>query len=65
MARIIGGLGTTHVPSIGKAIAEGKQNDPYWRPFFGGFDYFPVFIVTAVRASAMRHAHFMTIRTLG
>jgi protocatechuate 4,5-dioxygenase beta chain len=39
MARIIGGIGTTHVPSIGKAIAEGKQNDPYWRPFFGGFDY--------------------------
>ena len=27
MARIIGGIGTTHVPSIGKAIAEGKQND--------------------------------------
>jgi protocatechuate 4,5-dioxygenase beta chain len=38
MARIIGGIGTTHVPSIGKAIAEGKQNDPYWRPFFSGFD---------------------------
>jgi protocatechuate 4,5-dioxygenase beta chain len=39
MARIIGGIGTTHVPSIGKAIAEGKQNDPYWRPFFKGFDH--------------------------
>ncbi len=39
MARIIGGIGTTHVPSIGKAIAEGKQKDPYWRPFFKGFDY--------------------------
>jgi len=39
MARIIGGIGTTHVPSIGKAIAEHKQNDPYWKPFFGGFDY--------------------------
>jgi protocatechuate 4,5-dioxygenase, beta chain len=38
MARIVGGIGTTHVPSIGKAIAEGKQNDPYWRPFFSGFD---------------------------
>ncbi len=38
MARIIGGVGTTHVPSIGKAIAESKQNDPYWRPFFSGFD---------------------------
>jgi len=39
MARIIGGVGTTHVPAIGKAIAEGKQNDPYWKPFFSGFDY--------------------------
>jgi len=27
------------VPSIGKAIAEKKQNDPYWRPFFKGFDF--------------------------
>jgi protocatechuate 4,5-dioxygenase, beta chain len=39
MARIIGAVATTHVPSIGKAIAEGKQNDPYWKPFFSGFDY--------------------------
>ena len=39
MAIIVGGIGTTHVPSIGKAIAEGKQNDPYWKPFFKGFDY--------------------------
>ena len=39
MAKIIGGVATTHVPSIGKAIAEKKQNDPYWNPFFRGFDY--------------------------
>ena len=39
MARIIGGIGTTHVPAIGKAIAEGKQSDRYWSPFFRGFDY--------------------------
>ncbi len=39
MAKIIGGVATTHVPSIGKAIAEQKQNDPYWKPFFRGFDY--------------------------
>ena len=37
MAHIIGGVGTTHVPSIGKAIADGKQADPYWKPFFDGF----------------------------
>jgi protocatechuate 4,5-dioxygenase, beta chain len=39
MARIIGGVASTHVPAIGKAIAEKKQNDPYWKPFFKGFDY--------------------------
>jgi protocatechuate 4,5-dioxygenase, beta chain len=39
MAKIIGGIATTHVPSIGKAIADKKQNDPYWKPFFRGFDY--------------------------
>ncbi len=37
MARIIGGVGTTHVPSIGNAVAKGLQQDPYWRPFFDGF----------------------------
>src|SRR6516162_6179022 len=25
--------------SVLKAIAEKKQNDPYWKPFFQGFDY--------------------------
>ena len=39
MARIIGAVASTHVPAIGKAIAEKKQNDPYWKPFFRGFDY--------------------------
>jgi protocatechuate 4,5-dioxygenase, beta chain len=37
MARIIGGITTSHVPSIGGAIAKGLQNDPYWKPFFDGF----------------------------
>ena len=37
MARIIGGIGTTHVPSIGNAMAKGLQKDPYWRPFFDSF----------------------------
>ncbi|HLH96395.1 MAG TPA: class III extradiol dioxygenase family protein [Xanthobacteraceae bacterium] len=37
MATIVGGIATTHVPSIGNAIAKGLQHDPYWRPFFDGF----------------------------
>ena len=38
MATIIGGIATTHVPAIGNAIAKGLQHEPYWRPFFDGFD---------------------------
>jgi protocatechuate 4,5-dioxygenase beta chain len=39
MASIIGALATSHIPAIGKAIAEKKQNEPYWKPFFAGFDF--------------------------
>jgi protocatechuate 4,5-dioxygenase beta chain len=37
MAKLIGGLATSHIPSIGNAIAKGLQQDPYWKPFFDGF----------------------------
>ena len=37
MARIVGGIATSHVPAIGGAIAKGLQNDPYWKLFFDGF----------------------------
>lgn len=37
MAHIVGGLTTSHVPSIGGAIARGEQNTPYWKPFFDAF----------------------------
>ena len=37
MAKIIGGLATSHIPAIGGAIAKGLQQDPYWKPFFDGF----------------------------
>lgn len=38
MARIVGGVATSHIPSIGNAIAKGLQQEPYWRPFFSAFD---------------------------
>jgi protocatechuate 4,5-dioxygenase, beta chain len=38
MAEIVGCLMTSHVPAIGGAIARGVQQDPYWKPFFEGFD---------------------------
>ncbi|HXQ49950.1 MAG TPA: class III extradiol dioxygenase family protein [Stellaceae bacterium] len=37
MARIIGGIATSHIPSIGNAIAKGSFDEPYWKPFFDGF----------------------------
>ncbi|WP_119288520.1 class III extradiol dioxygenase family protein [Azohydromonas sediminis] len=37
MARILGSIMTSHVPSIGGAIARQLQQDPYWKPFFDGF----------------------------
>ena len=37
MARIIGGIGTSHVPTIGVAYDKGKQQDPAWGPLFDGY----------------------------
>lgn len=37
MARIIGGIGTSHIPAIGRAISDGLQDTPYWKPFFDGY----------------------------
>ena len=37
MAQIVGCVNTSHVPSIGKAIAQNLQKHPYWAPFFDGF----------------------------
>ena len=37
MARIIGGISTSHIPAIGTAIANNLQQDPYWKPFFDGY----------------------------
>ncbi|MEG3168015.1 gallate dioxygenase [Sphingomonas sp. LB3N6] len=37
MARIIGGIGTSHVPTIGVAYDKGRQTDPVWAPLFDGY----------------------------
>ncbi len=38
MARIVGGITTSHIPAIGKAMSEGMESDPYWERFFGGYE---------------------------
>ena len=37
MARIIGGIGTSHTPTIGFALDTGKQADPAWTPIFDAY----------------------------
>jgi protocatechuate 4,5-dioxygenase beta chain len=37
MARIVGCITTSHVPAIGNAIANGRQQEPYWKEWFDGF----------------------------
>ena len=34
MARVIGGVGTSHIPAVGVAIDKGRTADPYWAPYF-------------------------------
>ncbi len=38
MARIIGGIATSHTPTIGFALDAKKQNDPVWKPIFDGYE---------------------------
>ena len=38
MASILGGIGTSHVPTIGIAHDKGKQQDPDWAPLFKGYE---------------------------
>ncbi len=37
MARIVGGVGTSHVPAIGAASDNDKTGDDYWAPLFAGY----------------------------
>ncbi|MGP8305628.1 class III extradiol dioxygenase family protein [Vibrio sp. YIC-376] len=37
MAKILGGIGTSHIPAIGKAIEHNQQQEPYWKPLFDAY----------------------------
>ena len=34
MARLVGGVGCSHVPAVGVAVDKGQTGDPYWAPYF-------------------------------
>ncbi len=38
MARIVGGVTTSHIPAIGNAMHEGLEQTPYWKRFFDGYE---------------------------
>ena len=38
MAKIIAGIGSSHVPAIGAALDNGKTEEPYWKRVFFGFE---------------------------
>lgn len=38
MVKVLGQISTSHVPAIGGAIARGAQQEPYWKPYFDGFN---------------------------
>jgi protocatechuate 4,5-dioxygenase beta chain len=37
VARIVAGVGSSHVPAIGAAIDNNKMEEPYWKRVFSGF----------------------------
>ena len=36
MAKLVAGVGTSHIPAIGAAVDHGKTQEPYWKPVFDG-----------------------------
>jgi protocatechuate 4,5-dioxygenase beta chain len=38
MAKIIAGVGTSHVPAIGAALDNGKTEETYWKRVFSGYE---------------------------
>ncbi len=37
MGRIVGGIGLSHVPSVGPVVDRGRQGDPAWKPLFDAY----------------------------
>ena len=38
MARIVGGVTTSHIPAIGNAMSNKLEQTPYWKRFFDGYE---------------------------
>lgn len=38
MAKVIGGITSSHIPAVGNAISEGLTQEYYWKRFFDGYE---------------------------
>jgi protocatechuate 4,5-dioxygenase beta chain len=38
VAKIVAGIGSSHVPAIGAALDNGRTEEPYWKRVFSGFE---------------------------
>jgi protocatechuate 4,5-dioxygenase, beta chain len=47
LAKIIGGVATSHVPAIGAALDNGKSGEPYWPKVFSGYEFSKKWIAEA------------------
>jgi protocatechuate 4,5-dioxygenase beta chain len=47
LAKIIGGVATSHVPAIGAALDNGKSGEPYWQKVFSGYEFSKKWIAEA------------------
>ena len=43
MARITAGIATSHVPAIGAAFDQGRDQDEYWKPVFDAYEWVKAF----------------------
>jgi protocatechuate 4,5-dioxygenase beta chain len=53
MAELVAGIGSSHVPSIGRAYDQGKQQDPAWAPLFRGYEPVKRWLADEVRADVV------------
>lgn len=53
MAKIVAGIGTSHVPSIGRAYDQNKQQDPAWQPLFEGYEPVKRWLAEEVKADVV------------
>ena len=53
MAKIVAGIGSSHVPSIGRAYDQHKQSDPAWQPLFDGYQPVKQWLAEEVKADVV------------